>query len=129
MVSDPIADMLTRIRNGYLASLRRATLPYSKINESLAQILVREGYLSKIKVEDGSQKKLKLVLKYQDEKPAVTSIERISKPGRRIYIQAKQIRPVLSGLGMMILSTPEGLLTNKEAKKKNLGGEVICRLT
>jgi len=128
MISDPIGDMITRIRNGYLASRQEVIMPHSKIKQSLAEILLKEGYLKKIEVEKGTAKSMKLTLKYERKNPAVTEVKRISKPGRRIYVKAKKIRPVFSGLGVIILSTPKGLMTGKEAKKKNMGGETICRV-
>jgi small subunit ribosomal protein S8 len=125
-MTDPIGDLLTRIRNGYLASHSEVEVPYSKIKNQLAEIFVSQGYLEKAKSAGGKKKKLVLVLKYLGKKPAVTKIKRISKPGRRIYLKAKEIRPVLSGLGTIILTTPAGLMTGQEARKKKLGGEVIC---
>jgi small subunit ribosomal protein S8 len=128
MISDPIGDMLTRIRNGYLASRQEVIVPHSKIKQSLAEILLKEGYLKKIEVEKQVPKSMKLTLKYEGKSSAMTQVKRISKPGKRIYVKAKEIRPVLSGLGVIILSTPKGLMTGKEAKKKNMGGEAVCRV-
>ena len=127
-MTDPIGDMLTRIRNGYLARKKMVKVPYSRIKEQMAEILVKEGYLAKLKVRSEKFKILELGLKYEGKKPALTSIERVSKPGLRIYSPAKKIKQVCSGLGLSILSTSAGLMTNKEARKKNLGGEIICQV-
>ncbi|HUW21347.1 MAG TPA: 30S ribosomal protein S8 [Candidatus Bathyarchaeia archaeon] len=128
MISDPIGDMLSRIRNGFLASRREVTVPYSKVKENLAEILLRNGYFKKVEIVGENKKSFKFTLRYEAKKPTLTKIERVSKPGRRVYIKAGQIRPVLSGLGMMVLSTPMGLMTGRQAQKKNLGGEIICRI-
>jgi len=128
MISDPIGDMLTRIRNGFLASQRQIVVPHSKIKENLAQILTKNGYLKKIEVEGKDKKNLNLTLRYEGKKPAIVQIKRVSKPGRRVYIKSKQIKPVLSGLGIMVISTPTGMMTGKQAFKENLGGEVICQV-
>ncbi len=130
MWSDPIADFCTIIRNGYMARKSQVTMPYSKFKESMAKILVKEGYLEdlKIKLQD-FKKKLVVTLKYGKEgKPALRQIQRISKPGRRVYKNVKNLPKVLGGLGLAIISTSKGLLTDKEARKRNLGGEVICKL-
>ena len=129
-MTDPIGDLITRIRNGYLARQRRIRAPYSAIKENLVKILVKEGYLKKVAVEGKKpqEKELVLELKYPQKKPALSHIERVSKPSLRVYLQAKELRPLRGGFGMRILSTPQGLMTDKQAKKRNLGGEVICQL-
>lgn len=128
MVSDPLGDLLTQIRNGYLVSHQEVKLPYSKLKERLAAILVQEGFLKSQTLEKENQPILVLGLKYRGKKPAVVQVKRISKPGRRIYLPAKKIKPLLSGLGVRIISTPVGFLTDKQARRKNLGGEVICQI-
>lgn len=129
-MSDPIGDLITRIRNGYLTSQKQIMAPYSAIKKELAKILVKENYLRKVTVEGKKpqEKKLVVKLKYPEQKPAISHIERISKPSLRVYLQAKELKPFRGGFGMRILSTSQGLMTDREAKKKNLGGEVICRL-
>ena len=125
MVSDPIGDFLIRIKNGYLARKKKVTAPFSKIKEKLAKILVDSGYLAELKRD---KNKLIVRLRYPEGKPALEEVRRISKPGCRIYKKRKEIKPVRSGFGMAIISTPKGLMTDKEARKKNLGGEVICEI-
>lgn len=129
-MSDPIGDLITRIRNGYLTSQKQIMAPYSAIKKELAKILVKENYLRKVTVEGKKpqEKKLVVKLKYPEQKPAISHIERISKPSLRVYLQAKELKPFRGGFGMRILSTSQGLMTDRKAKKKNLGGEVICRL-
>ncbi len=123
---DPISDMLTRIRNGQMALLPAVVMPHSKIKESIAHILKKEGYVSEVSVEGKIPKKLTLKLKYQGKKGAVEGLKRISSPGLRNYVGATEIPRVLNGLGISILSTPEGVMSGNQAKKKNLGGEVLC---
>ena len=123
---DPISDMLTRIRNGQRALLPAVEMPHSKIKESIAQILKKEGYVGEVSVEGKLPKKLKLKLKYQGKKGVVEGLKRISKPGLRNYVGATEIPRVLGGLGISILSTPEGVMSGTQAKHKNLGGELLC---
>lgn len=131
MLSDPIADFLARIKNGYLSKKKEIFVPYSKIKENLAKILVEEGYLTNSKKQEAKSKKqdeLVLTLKYEGKKQALTDIQRVSKPGLRIYVGKTKIPKVLGGLGIAIVSTSKGLMTDKEARKKWLGGEVICKV-
>src|ERR1017187_5236673 len=123
---DPISDMLTRIRNGQRALLPTVEMPHSKIKESIANILKKEGYVSEVAVEGKLPKKLKLKLKYQGKKGVVEGLKRISKPGLRNYVGSTEIPRVLGGLGISILSTPEGVMSGTQAKQKNLGGELLC---
>lgn len=125
---DPISDMLTRIRNGQRALLPAVEMPHSKIKESIAHILKKEGFVSEVAVDSKSPKKpkLKVKLKYEGKKGAVEGLRRISKPGLRNYVGATEIPRVLGGMGISILSTPEGVMSGMQAKKKNLGGEVLC---
>jgi small subunit ribosomal protein S8 len=126
-MSDPIGDMLTRIRNGYQAGSRQVSIPYSREKESLAKIMIQEGYLKKGSV--GKDKKTLLItLSYQNKIPALSTIKRISKPGRRVYVGVKKIKRLTSGLGIVILSTPGGLMSGREALRKNISGEAICHL-
>lgn len=126
-VVDPIADFLTRVRNAHLASHETVSIPHSKVKESMARILKEEGYVAAYKVEeDGPFKTISLVLKYVgDREPAVRVLKRISKPGRRVYVNKDEIPAVLGGLGINVLSTSKGLLTGKNARKEGLGGELL----
>lgn len=126
-VVDPIADFLTRVRNAHLASHETVSIPHSKVKESVARILKEEGYVAAYKVEEnGPFKTISLVLKYVgDREPAVRVLKRISKPGRRVYVNKDEIPAVLGGLGINVLSTSKGLLTGKNARKEGLGGELL----
>ncbi len=128
MMTDPIADMLTRIRNASLVSKKEVILPYSKIKFGIANILVKEGYLKKVEEKKDVHPYLLVTLQYHNSLPAITHIKRISKPGHRRYIKRDDIEKVLSGFGVAILSTPKGLLTNIEARKEQVGGELICEI-
>jgi len=131
-VSDPIADMLTRIRNAIKAGHLKVDIPSSKIKASITKILKEEGYIKNYKVIDSStnQKIIRIYLKYPDQyQSAIMSLKRISKPGRRVYLKAEELRPVLNNIGIWILSTPKGLVTNKTAKRLNVGGEVLCEIS
>jgi small subunit ribosomal protein S8 len=125
-MSDPISDMLTRIRNASRALLPAVELPHSRMKESLAQILKKEGYVAEVSVDGKTIKKLKIQLKYQGKKSVIEGLKRISKPGLRKYVGATEIPRVLGGLGVSIVSTSEGVMTGTQAKKKNLGGELLC---
>jgi len=127
-VTDPIADMLTRIRNGIQARHPRVDMPSSKLKAELARILKEEGYISNFKVsEEGKKKVLKVFLKYSpDGSNAIASLDRVSRPGRRVYVGSREVPRVLGGLGVSILTTPRGVLTGKAARKAGVGGEVLC---
>ena len=125
-MSDPIADLLTRIRNAGRALLPAVELPHSRMKESVAKILKSEGYVADVIVEGNAIKKLKICLKYQGKKTAIEGIKRVSRPGLRRYVGSTEIPRVLNGMGISILSTPEGVMTGAQAKKKNLGGELLC---
>ena len=125
-MSDPISDMLTRIRNAGKALRPEVELPHSRMKESVAKILKREGYVGEVAVDGSKIKRIKIHLKYQGKKSVIEGIKRVSKPGLRRYVGATEIPRVLGGLGVSIVSTPEGLMTGNEAKKKNLGGELLC---
>ena len=128
MMTDPIADMLTRIRNASLIHKKEVIVPYSKMKLGLAKILVEQNYLEKAEEKKDVHPYLLLTLKYHGRTPAITHIKRISKPGHRQYIKKDEIERVLSGFGLAILSTPKGLLTNDQARKQQVGGEVICEV-
>jgi small subunit ribosomal protein S8 len=130
MMTDPIADMLTRIRNGSKAKLEKVDIPSSKMKLEIAKILKDEGYIKNLKmVKDRRQGVIRVYLKYtDDEAPVIQGIKRISKPGCRVYAGNDAIPKVLAGLGVAILSTPKGIQTGKQAKKDNVGGEVLCHV-
>ncbi len=132
MMTDPIADMLARIRNAALARHDVARIPASKIKKSIAELLQREGYISSVTEEEwgpAKRKVITLVLKYGGNKRAAfMGMRRISKPGRRVYVGYGEIPRVLNGLGLSIISTSQGLMTDKEARTKKVGGELICEV-
>jgi small subunit ribosomal protein S8 len=125
-MSDPISDMLTRIRNAGAAQLPTVELPHSRIKESVAKILASEGYVTDVAVEGDVKKKLKIRLKFNGKKSVIEGLKRISSPGLRRYVGATEIPRVRGGLGVAIVSTSEGVLTDRQARKKNLGGELLC---
>ena len=129
-MTDPIADLLTRIRNAILAGHKIVEAPASNLKQEIARILFEKGYILGYKVVDseGPVKTLKIALKYnpKNKKPAIKSIQRISRPGLRRYVGVDEMPRVLNGLGVAIISTSRGLMTDKEAKKENIGGEVLC---
>lgn len=127
MMTDPIADMLSRIRNGNLAKHKSVEIPASNIKKDLAQILLDEGYIKGFNVtEDDKQGIITIDLKYVDEQRVISGLKRISKPGRRVYVGAQDVPQVLNGLGTAIISTSKGVMTDKAARKETVGGEVIC---
>lgn len=130
MVTDPIADMLTRVRNALMSRSRVVVIPASKTLTEIARILKEEGFIENhtlVRNRECPQDNLRVRLRYdQDKKPVITTIKRISKPGRRIYVNRHEIPWVLSGLGIAILSTPKGVMTGQQARKLGVGGEVLC---
>ena len=128
-MTDPIADLLTQIRNANSIDRERVSLPHSKVKESVVRVLLEEGFISDIRVTEEPRKTLHIFLKYgPDGEKLITKIERISKPGRRIYEGAKTVPKVLSGLGIAIVSTSKGIMSDRHCREQNLGGEVICRV-
>jgi small subunit ribosomal protein S8 len=125
-MSDPISDMLTRIRNAGSALIPSIELPHSKLKESIANILKKEGYISEVAVEGDKIKKLKLKLKYENRRPVIEGLRRISAPGMREYKGSTKVPRVLGGLGVAIVSTSQGVMTGHQARKANVGGEVLC---
>jgi len=125
-MSDPIADMLTQIRNANQALLPQVELPHSKLKESIARILKQEGYIAECAVEGEKVKRLKLKLKFQGRKGIIAGLRRVSTPGLRRYVGATEIPRVLGGMGTAIISTPRGVMTDVQARKENLGGELVC---
>jgi small subunit ribosomal protein S8 len=130
MMTDPIADMLTRIRNAGLARHDRTEVPASRLKEAVAKILKSEGFIADVRPSEGEgAKKLTIVLKYgRDRQSAIDGVKRVSRPGRRVYVRHDRIPRVLSGLGISILSTSRGLMSDREARRQKLGGELICEV-
>ncbi|AMB92607.1 30S ribosomal protein S8 [Aerococcus christensenii] len=128
VLTDPIADFLTRIRNANMVRHESFEVPASKMKESIAKILEREGYIKGYEViEDGKQNIMRIFMKYgQNNERVITNLKRISKPGLRVYAQSDEIPKVLNGLGLAIVSTSEGVITDKEARQKHVGGEVLA---
>ena len=129
-LTDPIGDMFTRIRNGQMRSLNSIDIPSSNFRKNILKILKEEGYIKDYYIEKSENNKisLKINLKYYEGDPVIKEIKRISKPGRRVYSRANSIPRVMNGLGLAILSTPKGVMTDAEAKKNNIGGEIICKV-
>jgi len=127
-MTDPIADMLTRIRNAAQALVPEVEVRHSGLKENIARILKQEGYIADYNVEGDKVKKIKIKNKYHGKRPVIEGLKRISKPGRRVYVSVDEIPRVRSGLGIAILTTSQGVMTNVEARKKNLGGELICQV-
>lgn len=125
-MSDPISDMLTRIRNAGAAHLPTVLVPHSRIKESMAKVLKSEGYVSEVTVEGDKKKTIKINLKFNGKKSVIEGLQRVSRPGLRRFVGSTEIPRVRGGLGVAILSTSEGVFTGTEARKKNIGGELLC---
>ena len=127
---DPIGDMITRIRNAQMRLLSNVIIPSSKFRAKILEVLKQEGYITNFVLEkkEKNKKNLKVDLKYYEGHPVIKEIKRISKPGRRVYSKANSIPKIQNGLGLAILSTPKGVMSDNEARKNNLGGEIICRV-
>lgn len=125
-MTDPIADMLTRIRNANQMKNATVAMPYSKVKEEISKILKEEGYINGYEVSGDIKKELTLSLKYVGNDRVITGLKRISKPGLRVYVEAKDLPKVLNGLGIAIVSTSNGMVTDKVARKNNVGGEVVA---
>ena len=127
---DPIGDMLTRIRNGQMRSLNKINIPFSNFRLKILEVLKKEGYIIDFNIDNGKQKIkfLSVNLKYYEGQPVIKEIKRVSKPGRRVYSKATSIPKVLNGLGLAILSTSKGVMSDTDAIKNNLGGEIICKV-
>ena len=130
VMSDPIADMLTRIRNAGKAKFKSVDIPGSRIKTDLAKVLKDEGYIKNYKfIKDGKQGVLRVYLKFDAERThAIYKLERISKPSRRVYLKSKDIKPVFNGTGIAVLSTSRGIISDKIARRENIGGEVLCNI-
>lgn len=127
MTSDPIADMLTRIKNGYMAKKKEVVIPHSNVKEALAKVLKKHGFIGDF-TRSGTEKIFRLELIYKDELPALTDLKRVSKPGRRIYAGKNDLAKLRHKLGHIIVSTPKGLRTHREAFAEKLGGEILCEV-
>jgi len=126
-MTDPVADMLTRIRNGQMAEKLGVSMPASKLKQAIAQVLQDEGYIGGFAVRDGDGKaQLDIELKYYAGRPVIERIERVSRPGLRIYRGMQDLPKVMNGLGIAIVSTPKGVMTDRQARSVNVGGEVLC---
>ena len=130
MMTDPIADMLTRIRNAVRVERPHVDMPASKVKKGVAEVLKREGYIWDFKEVDGQPvSQLRIELKYgPNGERVIRHVRRVSKPGRRVYSRAAELRPILNGLGISIISTSRGVISDREARQRNLGGEVLCEL-
>jgi small subunit ribosomal protein S8 len=127
--TDPIADFLTRLRNASMVNKGIVTAPHSRVVLDLAKVLAKEGFIGEVDTRgSGVHKEIVVQMRYINEQSAFENVERISKPGRRVYCQAKNLRPVKSGFGVAVLSTPKGVLTDKDAKSQRVGGEIMCTI-
>ena len=127
-LSDPIGDMLARIKNAQVRNHSKVSLPSSKFKSKIADVLKSEGYIIDYKVNDDKKPSIEINLKYNSGNPVINTIERISKPGRRIFSSASSLPKINNGLGIAIISTPQGVMTDVDARKKKLGGEIICKV-
>ena len=129
-ISDPIADMLTRVRNAVKAKMNSVDVPASKLKIELARVMKDEGYIKNYKfIQDGKQGLLRVYLKYgPGQQATIYGLERVSKPSRRIYVKSREIKPVFNGMGVAILSTSKGIMTDRKARQENVGGEVLCNI-
>ena len=125
---DPIGDMLTRIRNGQMRFLSKIEVPASKFREKILDILKTEGFIANYKIVSDNKNSFSIDLKYSDGSPVIKEIKRISKPGRRVYTKAESIPIIQNGLGLAIVSTSKGVMTDSDARKQNIGGEIICKV-
>ena len=130
MMTDPIADMLSRIRNGSMARHDRVEMPHSRLKEHVAGVMKSEGYLDDVRVSEGEEPKmLTVVLRYgRDRQAVIDGLRRVSTPGRRVYVRHDRIQRVCSGMGISILSTSRGVMTDREARKQRVGGELLCEI-
>ena len=127
-LSDPIGDMLARIKNAQVRNHSKVSLPSSKFKAKIADVLKSEGYIIDYKINDDKKPSIEINLKYNSGNPVINTIERISKPGRRIFSSAGSLPKINNGLGIAIVSTPQGVMTDVDARKKKLGGEIICKV-
>jgi small subunit ribosomal protein S8 len=127
MMTDPIADMLTRMRNALMVGAEKVDIPASRLKLEMAKVLKEEGYIKAYKViKDRRQGILRVNLKYVDGKSVITGLQRVSRPGRRVYVGSREIPRVMGGMGIAILTTPKGVLSDKACRRQNVGGEILC---
>jgi small subunit ribosomal protein S8 len=130
-ITDPIGDLLTRIRNGQLRGTAKIKSPNSRLRISLLDVLQQEGFIrgyAEVEFKDSGRKELEIELKYHEGRPAIRELKRVSTPGRRVYTSVKELKPHRQGLGVSIVSTPQGVMTDSTAREKNVGGEVLCQV-
>ena len=127
-LSDPIGDMIARIKNAQVRNHRKVSLPSSKFKSKIADVLKAEGYIIDYKINDDKKPSIEINLKYNSGNPVINTIERISKPGRRIFSSASSLPKINNGLGIAIVSTPKGVMTDIDARKQKVGGEIICKV-
>ena len=130
-ITDPIGDLLARIRNGQLRGTAKIKSPNSRLRTSLLDVLQEEGYIrgyAEIELKETGRKELEIELKYHEGRPAIRELKRVSTPGRRVYTSVKELKPHRQGLGLSIVSTPQGVMTDSSAREKNVGGEVLCQV-
>lgn len=128
MTTDPIADLLIQIKNGYMARKNKIVVSHSKAKEALVNLLSNAGYLGKVEINKKEKPSIAIELVYRDSKPKLNQVINVSTPGRRVYVNRRNIPKVLGGLGIAVISTPAGLMVDSQARKKGLGGEVICKI-
>jgi small subunit ribosomal protein S8 len=128
-MSDPVGDLLARIRNGQLRALQKIASPHSRLRASVLEVLKDEGFIRGFtEVEQGGHRELEIELKYHEGQPVIRELKRVSTPGRRVYTSVKDLKPHRQGLGVSIVSTPQGVMTDTHAREKNVGGEVLCQV-
>lgn len=129
-MSDPVADMLTRIRNAHMVDKKEVNIPASNLKSAIASVMQQEGYIESFSVDgEAAAKTLTIKLKYYDDKPVIDSLQRISKPSLRVYVKSTEMPSVMNGLGIVIVSTPKGVMTGQNAAAENVGGEVLCSVS
>jgi len=129
-MTDPVADMLTRIRNAHMVDKKEVNIPASNLKSAIASVMQQEGYIESFSVNgEAAAKTLTIKLKYYDDKPVIESLQRISKPSLRVYVKSTEMPSVMNGLGIVIVSTPKGVMTGQNAAAENVGGEVLCSVS
>jgi small subunit ribosomal protein S8 len=129
-MSDPVADMLTRIRNAHMVDKKEVNIPASSLKSAIASVMQQEGYIESFSVNgEAAAKTITIKLKYYDDKPVIDSLQRISKPSLRVYVKSTEMPSVMNGLGIVIVSTPKGVMTGQNAAAENVGGEVLCSVS
>ena len=129
-MSDPVADMLTRIRNAHMVDKKEVNIPASNLKSAIASVMQQEGYIESFSVDgEAASKTIIIKLKYYDDKPVIDSLERISKPSLRVYVKSTEMPSIMNGLGIVIVSTPKGVMTGQNAAAQNAGGEVLCSVS